>query len=221
MLESVDRRCEACKEKITINRFNITGVVNFQNKYYHYECFKELAIKKASAKRGKPAIWQDALNRMLELEHDAKTLSEHYFIKHDFNDWLIEKYNLSKVPGSFWQRIADLEKGIYAHRKCREISVSTLFDTWKWGWQKLNEINVRNQNSNRGPKDDEQRLIYDLSIVIQKVPSFLKHQAHSNMNAMELSVQVTNEDIDMSKFVQPKQEEKIDISDIFDDLYVE
>ena len=223
MTETVDRRCEACKATITINRYNVADVVQFQKKYYHYDCFYDMATKKANSKRGKPEMWQDALDRIHDLQVDAKESSQYYFVKEDLNDWLIDKYGFSKVPTTFWHRVADLEQGSYGRRKCKPISMATLLETWKWGWKKLSEIHSYNQSKNKGPQDAENRLIYDFSIVIQKVPNYLAYKAKQEAEELERQKLLQNNiKINyelLGKQAHNRQEDRIDIASIIDDIF--
>ena len=63
--------------------------------------------------------------------------------------------------------------------------------------------------------------MYDLAILIGKMPNYLAYKAKQEATARELVQNANYQDVDMSRIGQKKQEEKEDISDIFDDIYVE
>ena len=63
--------------------------------------------------------------------------------------------------------------------------------------------------------------MYDLAILIGKMPNYLAYRAKQEATARELVQNANYQDVDMSRIGQKKQEKKEDISDIFDDLYVE
>ena len=113
MGEIVTRKCAKCKGEIIINKNDIRNVLQFQDKYYHYDCFEPMAKEKASSNRGKPQMWQEALDRIWELESDTKKILEHYFAKDDLNVWLLSNYDIVMIPTRFWQVVADLENGKY------------------------------------------------------------------------------------------------------------
>ena len=94
-------------------------------------------------------------------------------------------------------------------------------ECWKWGQKKLDEIKQYNKANHKGPDNDNARLMYDLAILIGKMPNYLAYKAKQEATARELVQNDNYQDVDMSRIGQKKQEKKEDISDIFDDLYVE
>lgn len=221
-----NRKCNHCKGAITIERGKLDNIVRFQEGkqfyYYHSKCFVEKATEKASATKGKPQVWKEALNNIEKLEANAKDTLEHLFDKDDLNDWLLTHYNLASIPTSFWQRIEDIENGKYQGKKCKPVSAKTIFKTWEWGQDELDKINVANKTKNVGPKSDDVRIIYDLAIIVGKVPAFLAYKANKTVAVSCESNNNTNyQDVDMSKIGQKRKETKEDISDLFNDFYIE
>lgn len=176
MADVITRKCSKCKGAIEIDRNNITNVIQFQGKYYHLNCFESMATQKASSNRGKPEQWKDVLENIWEIEAETKKQLEHFFAKDDLNVWLLENYDIVAVPSYFWQLVADLESGKYKNKRCKPISIKNLCDCWKWGQINLEKINVNNKMNHKGPKNDMDRLRYDLAILITKYPLFLKHK---------------------------------------------
>ena len=222
MAEVLVRKCAKCKSEIIIHKDNISDVIQFQNKYYHYDCFENLAAEKAASKRGKPQMWQEALDNIWVLEDETKKMLEQFIAKDELNIWLLNHYNITSVPTRFWQIVADLEGGTYKGKRCKPVSIITLCGCWKWGQQKLNEINYYNKSHNKGPKDDNARLAYDLAVLVGKVPNYLAHKTKQKTAKSEMSrIDISNDDIDMSRIGQGKQIKKKDISDISDDIFIE
>ena len=222
MGDIVTRKCACCKGVVEIDRNNIVDVLYFQDKYYHSKCFISMAEEKAASKRGKPQVWKDALDRIWELEAETKKMLEHYFARDELNAWLLENYDITMVPSRFWQVVADLEIGKYKGSRCKPVTVNTLCGCWKWGQKKLNEINQYNKSNNKGPTDDNARLMYDLAVLIGKIPNYLsyKNKQKTAQNEMKRTA-ISSDDIDMSKIGQGKQIRKKDISDISDDIFTE
>lgn len=173
------RKCAKCKGIIEIDKNNICNVLQFQDKYYHYDCFEKMATEKAQSKRGKPQMWQNALDCIWEIETETKKMLEHFCAKDDLNAWLLDNYDIVTVPSYFWQLVADLESGKYKNKKCKPISIKQLFSCWQWGQRHLDKIDVNNKMNHKGPTNDSDRLRYDLAILITKYPLFLKHKAKS------------------------------------------
>ena len=222
MADVIIRKCAKCKGVIEINKKNICNVLQFQDKYYHYDCFEAMATEKAQSNRGKPQMWQDALDRIWDIEAETKKMLEQFCAKDDLNTWLLDNYDIAMIPTRFWQVIADLEMGKYKGKRCKPVSTSILCGCWKWGQRKLNEINQYNRSQNKGPIDDNARLMYDLAILIGKIPNYLaykeKHKAAQNEMARTI---ILHDDIDMSKIGHGKQIKRKDISDISDDIFTE
>ena len=177
MPDVILRKCKACPQPIEIDMNNIDNVVFYKASYYHKTCFCDLAKKRAESKNGKPADWQYALDNLSELEVDAKNRLEYPFIKDSFNEYLLNNYNVVAVPDRFWEVAAALERGIYKRKKCKPTSFKVLYEAWQWGQHKLNKINIQNKMNHTGPTNDEERILYDLAILVRKIPNYLSHKA--------------------------------------------
>lgn len=183
MGEIVTRKCNKCKGVIEIDKHCISDVICFQGKYYHYNCFENMASEKAASKRGKPQMWQEALDHIWELEAETKKVLEQFIARDDLNTWLLNNYDIVTVPSYFWQLVADLEGGMYKRKRCKPVSVVTLCECWKWGQRNLNKIAVNNKMAHKGPENDVDRLRYDLAVLISKYPLFLKHKSKTSVAA--------------------------------------
>ena len=222
MGEVITRKCAKCKGEIEIEKNNISGVLQFQDKYYHSGCFISMAEEKAASKRGKPQMWKEALDSVWELEAETKKMLERYFARDALNVWLLDNYDIAMIPSRFWQIIADLEMGKYKGKRCKPVNITTLYGCWAWGQRKLNEINQYNKSNNKGPADDNARLVYDLTILINKLPNYLAYKEKQKVSKNEMTKNaMLNDDIDMSKIGQGKQIKRKDISDISDDIFTE
>lgn len=222
MGDIVTRKCAKCKGTIEIDKNDIRGVLQFQDKYYHYDCFESMATEKAASNRGKPQMWQEALDSIWEIEADTKKMLEHYFAKDDLNAWLLDNYDITMIPARFWQVVADLEVGKYKGSRCKPVNIGTLCGCWKWGQRKLNEINQYNKSNSKGPKDDCARLMYDIAILIGKIPNYLSYKEKQKVARNEMArTAVANDDVDMSKIGHVQQAKRKDISDISDDIFTE
>ena len=222
MINIMIRKCAKCKGEIEIGSNNIPDVLKFQGKYYHSKCFEEMATQKAVAKRGKPQMWQEALDNIWELEAETKKMLEQQIAKDNLNTYLLDNYNITMIPSRFWQIVAELEIGKYKGKRCKPVDISVLYGCWRWGQHKLNEIARYNKSHNKGPIDDNARLMYDLAILKGKVPQFLAYREKQKVAKNEMArAFVSNDDVDMSKIGYSKQEKKKDISDISNDIFVE
>ena len=222
MSEIITRKCAKCKGEIEIEKDNISSVLQFQDKYYHSDCFISMAEEKAASKRGKPQMWQDALDRVWELEAETKKMLEHYFARDELNAWLLENYDVVTVPNYFWQLVADLERGLYKRQKCKPVSVTMLCPMWRWGQKRLDKIAVNNRTNRKGPSNDSDRLRYDLAILLSHMNDYLKYTTRTKEETVEVAAKVENaKKFDYEKiYKQSKKEEKQDsILELMNDIF--
>ena len=216
----VTRKCACCKGVIEIDKCNISNVICFQGKYYHYDCFESMASEKAASKRGKPQMWQDALDQIWELEAETKKALEQFIAKDELNAWLLNNYDIVTVPSYFWQLVADLEGGMYKRKRCKPVSGVTLCECWKWGQRKLNKIAVNNKMAHKGPENDVDRLRYDLAILISKYPLFLKHKSKTSAAATSVITERKQPKIDYGVLEKNNStSDENDILDLIDEVF--
>ena len=216
----ITRKCACCKDTIEIDKRNISNVVCFQGKYYHYDCFEDMASEKAASKRGKPQMWQEALDHIWEIEADTKKMLEQFIAKDELNTWLLNNYDIVTVPSYFWQLVADLEGGMYKRKRCKPVSVGTLCECWKWGQRNLNKIAISNKMNHKGPGDDVDRLRYDLAILISKYPLFLKQQSKKLASQAVSSLERQQPKINYSTLEKSNiNDDENDILDLMDEVF--
>ena len=176
----MERKCAKCKGTIKINHDSIIDIIFYKKLYYHKACFCELAGERSQSKRGKPEEWKSALDSVSMLELDTSKMLRGLCAKDDLNIWLLDHYNISAVPSRFWQVVADLEDGKYKGKRCKSVTTETLFGAWKWGQKKLDSIARNNKMKHAGPESDDARVMYDLAVLVQKIPAFLAYDAKMN-----------------------------------------
>lgn len=212
------RKCGTCGQDIVVDRHNLDNIAFYQNRYHHVGCLVDKANKGiASGKR--VAIWEKLLNRIPELQEEAKKNLGHGLIRDEFNEYLLNHYDIISVPNRFWQIIEDIGNGNYRKNKCRPTDIDRIFQTWKWGQSNLDKIASNNKIKNKGPKNDDERLNYDLAIVLKHVPQYLAYEAKNKAVAAEIKNTSVFEDIDLYRIGKKKTEKKNDVSDIFDDFF--
>lgn len=222
MPQTITRKCSKCKELIAINREHINGVAYYKNAYYHTDCFVDYCQGRA-ARKGSSPIWQDMLNDMTAVEEEAKEKCLYQFNKDDLNEWILSHYDIITIPNRFWNIVADLENGIYNKKKCKQVPTKILFETWRWGQKNLDSINRNNKKNRNGPKNDADRINYDLAIVLKHIGDYKKYLAKLEAEEAESKARAKEQvKIDYSKIGSntQKQEEGLgDISDILDEFF--
>lgn len=212
------RKCEACDDPIVINRSSISNIILYKEKYYHKDCFIARATRLAARKTQYAQGWQQALDNLPVLEAEATNKLTFYFERDDLNKYLLEYYNLTEIRSTFWTVIADLYSGIYRGQRCKEITPKEILELWKWGQKNLDTIAVRNKMNNRGPKDGEQRLRYDLAILLKHRRDFEDYLKQKNIAQNEMKENAPYDNIDISRIGKAPIRTKRDLSDIADDI---
>lgn len=168
------RKCGTCKKDIIVNRQNLDNIAFYQGYHHHLGCLVDKAEKGIESGK-RVANWEKLLNKIPELQAESKRRLEYTIIQDEFNDYLLMHYDVTVVSNRFWNIVSDLGLGSYKHRKCNPIDIETIMGTWKWGQKHLDKIAANNKAKHKGPSNDEQRLNYDLAIVVQHVGDYKKH----------------------------------------------
>lgn len=225
MPDIMQRKCGACPNIIEIDKNNVSNVVYYQKRYYHLECFCKAAAKRSQHKTKAASEWKRALDNLQEIEADTKRMIEAPPVPprrtDELNDWILAHYDVISLPGYFWNLVYDLEKGIFHKKKCKPISIEVLTATWKWGQRKLDEISVRNKANNKGPKNDAERINYDLSIVVGHVADYIKYMKKIKSAEIERENKRKEEiKVDYNKIKTSSNDSYglDDISELLDDL---
>lgn len=170
------RKCGACPKPIEIDKEHTSNIVYYKNKYYHSSCFCDIATKRSQSKIKSASEWKEALDNLWELEAETDKMLKSSIAKDELNEWLLSHYDIAVVPARFWQIAADLERGVYKGKKCRPVSMDMLLGMWKWGQKKLDEIAANNRANRNGPSNGDDRIRYDLAILLSHTNDYIKYQ---------------------------------------------
>lgn len=168
------RKCGTCGKDIIVSRQNLDNIAFYQGYHHHVGCLVSKAEKGIESGK-RVANWEKLLNKIPELQAESKRRLEYTIIQDEFNDYLLMHYDVTAVSNRFWNIVSDLGLGSYKHKKCNPIDMETIMGTWKWGQKHLDKIAANNKAKHKGPSNDEQRLNYDLAIVVQHVGDYKKH----------------------------------------------
>lgn len=180
----VIKKCVHCGEEIQIDINNINGISLCKDKYYHTHCLNELAQTKIQSKRH-ASYWDIAVENPHVYENDAISTIKTKFYRDKLNKHLLKYYDVVSVSQWFWNVISELGNGNYRKKKCKPVDVELIYHTWVWGQRKLNTIALNNKKNHKGPVNDEQRLNYDLSIIVSKIPNYLAYKKKSDAEEAE------------------------------------
>lgn len=168
------RKCGTCGKDIIVNRQNLDNIAFYQGYHHHVNCLVEKANRGVESGK-RVANWERLLGKIPELQAESRRRLGHSVIQDEFNDYLLEHYDVVAVSNRFWNIVNELGNGNYKRQKCKPIDIDTIMGTWKWGQHHLDKISANNKAKNKGPSNDDQRLNYDLAIVIRHVGDYKKH----------------------------------------------
>ena len=221
----VERRCNHCKGTIEVDLNNVNNIIQYKKLYYHKDCFVERANGFIQKNNRNSKSWEEALDNIDFYEQQTKDkLSGQYETpSNKLDDWILDHYDVFSTAkfNNFWRSIQEIEsKGQYRGKKCKKTSVQTLYEAWMWAQPYLDKQAAYNRSVHKNI-EGEARLNYDLTIVVKKLPEFLKQKS-----AMEVATAATYESIatktkiDYSSLeVIPKSSSMDDISDLLDELF--
>lgn len=215
----VTKECPVCKMTIDIDIYNINGVARARSAYYHTKCLDEYANKMVKREKH-AAIWDDVVNNISGCEKEAKEIIYKRYWQDKLNVHLKSHYDIIVMPDRFWEMIVQLHNGVYKGKECKPITIETIYGAWCWGQKKLDSISRRNKQNKKGPKTDAERLPYDLTILIQHIPDYLKAKAKIEAEEAERAAREKEVvKIDYSKIKAKKESSGLgDISDLLDEL---
>lgn len=225
MSNLTSRACKECGRKIPILKDDVYGVVYYKNYYYHIACFRKLAEYRAQSNQGKPEAWQEALNNIEFFEQCAKDAVNKQIrrasVDRDtdkLNSYLISHYQVDRISSkNFWKTVRELENGIYKGKKCQKVSLDLLLEAWMWGQPKLDKIARRNKQMKKGPKDNKERIPYDLAILVGHISDYLSYKARQTAEQAEMRTRLPRINYDSMERTVVKRDGLGDISDLLND----
>ena len=235
----VKKKCFECGKDIDVYSVESDEIVYYDKHFYHKECFCEWcgATKRPSKKRQMALMnielyiseAKDIINDLLGKKNisneslhiyydDALKEIEKWFDGSDLCAFIREQYDVHNVP---WNKILKVINGTNDNTNCGGIPVKHLLDMWQRKMDMLNGIADRNATKGK-EMNPEQRINYDLAVLVNKYNSYLKWLEKQKIIEAEKEIE-KNENI-VSKsigYVSHKTEKNNsdDISDLVDDIF--
>ncbi len=167
------RKCGCCGEYFYINKNNIDEAIYYDKKTYHSSCFIEMC-KKNSQKKRKDVVakWTRILESYSELQTESRQRFINELTKDEIFLFIQQAYDITVVPTTVWHKLGYIYNGTFKGMS-RGIPPEHLLDMWK---QKINSLNrLAQRNTIKGKEMSiEQRIKYDLSVLINKYNNYLK-----------------------------------------------
>lgn len=216
------RKCNGCGKEIVVDKNNINGIALLtRSLYYHTDCLAEIAAKKVKNKRH-AAYWDIAFENISVCEQNAKDVLGVQVYQDELNDHLIEHYDIAIIPNNFWSTVRDICNGEYRRKKCKPIPMETMCGAWKWGQKNLDKIAANNKTNNKGPKNNVDRLNYDLAIILTHIEDYNKYIRSTKEQSKEIEkrTEKANKMNYEALYTQSAQQNKPDsILDLMNDIF--
>ena len=154
-------KCSMCKEEIIANKQNVDGIVYFDEKYWHKDCFVTTCHQRIGNKKFKKYNWQDALDGVAEWQKIAGNSMKLAVEKDDLYNFLISHYRISCVNNALFTRLQAIYDGSYKGL-LYPISPEELLNEWEYYFPQLVEARKYKNMT------DDQAVPYDLAILLTK-----------------------------------------------------
>ena len=153
--------CNSCKENVIFDKDNAEGIVYFEEKYYHKQCFVQMCNSRIGNKRFKKHNWQEVLDNIESLQQDAKERMKVAIDKDNVYRFILDNYRVSCVNSFTFKKLDEIYNGTYKGL-AYPIGPEELLDEWKFYYPQL--IEIRKYKS----MDREQAVAYDLAVLLGK-----------------------------------------------------
>ena len=217
----IKRKCSCCGEDFYISKDNIDDAIYYDKKTYHSSCFINICNKRSQMKREDVSQkWTWVLNHLDSIKQESYEHLKLAVIKEDVFNFIKDAYDITIIPTTVWQKLSNIYNGTFKGMTYG-IPPEHLLDMWERKIDMLNGIANRNNTKGRTMNVD-QRINYDLSVLVNKYDSYLKWLEKQKILEAEKEIE-KNENI-VGKtigYVTQKSEKNNsdDISDLVDDIF--
>ena len=158
----------SCGKNVVFDKDNTEGIVYFEEKYYHKQCFVQMCNSRIGNKRFKKHNWQEVLDSIESLQQDAKKRMKVAIDKDSVYRFILDNYRVSCVNSFTFKKLDEIYNGTYKGL-AYPISPEELLDAWKFYYPQL--IEIRKYKS----MDREQAVAYDLAILLGKSAEYREY----------------------------------------------
>lgn len=217
----IRRKCGYCGEDFCISNDNIDDAIYYDKKTYHSSCFINICNKRSKMKREDISQkWNWVLNNMESVKNESFQHLSLVITKENIFDFIKDAYDITIIPTTVWQKLDNIYNGTFKGMSVG-IPPEHLLDMWKRKMDMLNGI--ANRNSTKHIKMNiDQRINYDLSILINKYDSYLKWLEKQKILAAEKEIEKNENIVGQSVgYISQKESSNSsdDISSLVDDIF--
>ena len=221
----VKRKCSCCGEDFYISNNNIEDAIYYDKKTYHSSCFINMCDKRSKMKRADVSQkWTWVLNNLDSIKRESYEHLRLAVVKEDVFNFIKGAYDVTIIPSTVWQKLANIYNGTFKGMSFG-IPPEHLLDMWKRKIDMLNGIASRNTTKGKSMNAD-QRINYDLSVLVNKYDSYLKWLEKQKIIEAENKKKIEQKKTDIAtSIINTKANEgnlnqrNDDMSDLVDDIF--
>ena len=190
-------KCGMCKDTIVAVKKNTEGIVYFDEKYWHHDCFIQECTRRIKTGRSTKYNWQEVLEDIDKWQEQANVHLKFEAEKDDVFNFIVANYRISRTNNNLFTRLSSIYNGSYPGL-LYAISPKELLDEWEYYMQYLRDA--------RKWKDmtDTQALPYDLAVLLSKNLEYREMVAKKNVEEQVREAQkVKEKEIDISAIHAP------------------
>ena len=217
----IKRKCSCCGEDFYISKDNIDDAIYYDKKTYHSSCFINICNKRSQMKREDVSQkWTWVLNHLDSIKQESYEHLKLAVVKENVFNFIKDAYDITIIPTTVWQKLSNIYNGTFKGMTYG-IPPEHLLDMWE---RKIDMLNgIANRNSTKGKTmNADQRINYDLSVLVNKYDSYLKWLEKQKILEAEKEIE-KNENIvgkTIGYVVQKAEKNNSDdISDLVDDIF--
>ena len=217
----IKRKCSCCGEDFYISKDNIDDAIYYDKKTYHSSCFINICNKRSQMKREDVSQkWTWVLNHLDSIKQESYEHLKLAVIKEDVFNFIKDAYDITIIPTTVWQKLSNIYNGTFKGMTYG-IPPEHLLDMWERKIDMLNGIANRNNTKGRTMNVD-QRINYDLSVLVNKYDSYLKWLEKQKILEAEKEIEKNENIVGKTIGYVTQESEKNnsdDISDLVDDIF--
>lgn len=233
----IKKKCKHCKKEMKLAK-NKEDSVLYDGAFFHSSCFDEWckATKKPSKKRmnalKNKSNYVDAAKDYVSTvmsnkdsncsKYNIEAINKIESMKGEssLNKHIKETYGLTSISSQIWKKLDGVYKGSY---KSLDVPIPPehLLDMWRRKQGYLNKIYQK--NITKGNKmDNTQRVLYDISILINQYDSYLnwleKQKINENKNVTNMPPDNPN-NLYMTNVLNKEKHTDEDVSNIIEEVF--
>ena len=215
----IKRKCGCCGKYLYVNKTNLNDVTYYDKITYHSNCFIEICQRR-TGKRNASKKWQWALDHIDSVKNDTYLHFINSIYRDEIYQFIRESYNITIIPTTIWNKLSDIYTGTFKGM-IQGIPPEHLLDMWR------RKINFLNKNAKKKEikgvyMRPDQRINYDLTILVNKYDSYLEWKRQQKLLEVEEQnigeQNIVNQAVNYHKIDRGNMKDD-DISALVDDIF--